>query len=172
VLASYVNSAQTEVRGIDVDARHTVRLPAAGVSVLLDGKWTFIDKWERTERDGSSRDFAGTHGNCDVSNCVGTPDHRVNLRAAWDRGDWRVSLNANYRGAIDNVLFKDDPEGCASHYRRRPRCAARLRTGLVHDLRPGGALEAAPGLGSVRLDREPVRQGRAARPADLWRAVV
>lgn len=116
VLASYVNSAQTKVRGIDVDARHTVRLPGGWGNILLDGKWTFIDKWLRTERDGSSRDFAGTHGNCDVSNCVGTPDHRINLRAAWDYNDWRVALNANYRGPIDNVLFKGDPAGCASHF--------------------------------------------------------
>jgi iron complex outermembrane receptor protein len=116
VLANYVNSAQTEVRGVDVDARHTVRLPGDWGNILLDGKWTYIDKWLRTELDGSSRDFAGTHGNCDVSNCVGTPDHRVNLRAAWDRGDWRVSLNANFRGTIENTQFKNDPRGCASHF--------------------------------------------------------
>ena len=116
VLASYVNSAQTEVRGIDLDARHTLRLPNGWGNLALDGKLTYLDEWVRTERDGSSRDFAGTHGNCDVTNCVGTPDYRANLRASWDRGDWRVSLNANYRGPIDNVLFKDDPDGCASQY--------------------------------------------------------
>ena len=116
VLANYVNSASTEVQGIDIDARHTLRLPNAWGSLLLDAKWTFLDKWERTEQDGSSRDFAGTHGNCDVTNCIGTPDHRVNLRAAWDLTDLRIALNANYRGAIDNVLFKDDPAGCASHF--------------------------------------------------------
>jgi iron complex outermembrane receptor protein len=116
VLTNYVNSASTEVQGIDIDARHTLRLPDGWGNILLDGKWTYLDKWERTEQDGSSRDFAGTHGNCDVTNCIGTPDHRVNLRAAWDRGDWRVALNANYRGPIDNVLFKNDPAGCASHF--------------------------------------------------------
>jgi iron complex outermembrane receptor protein len=116
VLASFVNSARTMVRGVDVDARHSVRLPGDWGNILLDGKWTYLDEWLRTERDGSARDFAGTHGNCDVTNCVGTPDHRVNLRAAWDRGDWRVSLNANYRGPLDNVLFKDNPDGCASHF--------------------------------------------------------
>jgi iron complex outermembrane receptor protein len=114
VLANYVNSAQAKVRGIDVDARHTMRLPGGWGNLLLDGKWTYIDKWLRTERDGSSRDFAGTHGNCDVTNCIGTPDHRVNLRAAWDYGDWRVALNANYRAPIDNVRFKGAP--CASHF--------------------------------------------------------
>ncbi|WP_229508059.1 TonB-dependent receptor domain-containing protein [Massilia sp. Dwa41.01b] len=116
VLANYVNSASTKVRGIDLDARHTLRLPGDWGNLLLDGKWTFLDKWLRTEQDGSERDFAGTHGNCDVTNCIGTPDHRINLRAAWDRGDWRVALNANYRGPIDNVLFKGDPDGCASHF--------------------------------------------------------
>jgi iron complex outermembrane receptor protein len=116
VLANYVNSASTKVRGIDLDARHTVRLPGDWGNVLLDGKWTYLDQWLRTEQNGSERDFAGTHGNCDVTNCIGTPDHRVNLRAAWDRADWRVSLNANYRGPIDNVKFKDDPAGCASHF--------------------------------------------------------
>ncbi|WP_267873664.1 TonB-dependent receptor domain-containing protein [Massilia sp. Se16.2.3] len=116
MLANYVNSASTKVRGIDLDARHTLRLPGDWGNLLLDGKWTFLDKWLRTEQDGSERDFAGTHGNCDVTNCIGTPDHRINLRAAWDRGDWRVALNANYRGPIDNVLFKGDPDGCASHF--------------------------------------------------------
>jgi len=116
VLANYVNSAQTKVRGIDVDARHTLRLPDGWGNLLLDGKLTYLDEWVRTEQDSSSRDFAGTHGNCDVTNCVGTPDYRANLRATWDRADWRVSLNANYRGPIDNVLFKGDPDGCASHY--------------------------------------------------------
>ncbi|MFC4931776.1 TonB-dependent receptor [Massilia sp. GCM10023247] len=116
VLANYVNSAQSKVRGIDLDARHTLRLPDGWGNILLDGKLTYIDEWLRTEQDGSERDFAGTHGNCDVTNCVGTPDYRANLRAAWDRGDWRVSLNANYRGPIDNVLFRNDPAGCASHF--------------------------------------------------------
>lgn len=114
VLANYVNSAQSEVRGIDLDARYTHRLPNGWGNLLLDGKWTYIDKWKRTERDGSSRDFAGTHGNCDVTNCIGTPDHRVNLRAAWDWTDWRVALNANYRAPIENVRFKGAP--CASHF--------------------------------------------------------
>jgi iron complex outermembrane receptor protein len=116
VLANYVNSASTKVRGIDLDARYTLRLPNGWGNLLLDGKYTYIDEWLRTEQDGSERDFAGTHGNCDVTNCIGTPDHRVNLRAAWDYRDWRVALNANYRGPLDNVLFKNDPNGCASSF--------------------------------------------------------
>jgi len=116
VLARYVNSAETEVRGIDLDARQGFVLPSGWGNLTFDAKYTYLDKWERTEQDGTRRDYAGTHGNCDVSNCMGTPDHKVNLRATWDRDNWRLSANLNYRGPIDNTFFKDDPEGCASHF--------------------------------------------------------
>jgi len=116
VLASYVNSAQTEVRGLDLDARHSLPLPNGLGNLVFDAKWTHLFKWLRIERDGSSRDFAGTHGNCDVTNCIGTPDNRVNLRASWERSNFRLSANLNYRGKIDNTLFKNNPEGCAIHF--------------------------------------------------------
>ena len=116
VLASYVNSASTKVRGIDLDARQGFGLPGGWGNLTFDIKYTFLDKWEREEQDGTLRDFAGTHGNCDVTNCVGTPDHKANLRATWEREGWRVSANLNYRGRIDNTLFKDDPDGCAIHF--------------------------------------------------------
>jgi len=115
VLTRYVNSAQTKVRGIDVDARYGYRLPDNWGLATFDIKYTHLFEWTRTEQDGSSRDFAGTHGNCDVTNCTGTPDNRANLRFGWERNDWRVSANVNYRGKIDNTLFKNDPSGCASH---------------------------------------------------------
>lgn len=116
VLAEYVNSAETEVRGIDLDARQGFGLPNNWGTLTFDVKYTFLDKWERTEQDGTTRDYAGTHGNCDVSNCMGTPDHKANLRATWERANWRLSANVNYRGKIDNTFFKDDPEGCASQF--------------------------------------------------------
>ncbi|MFC0251094.1 TonB-dependent receptor [Massilia consociata] len=116
VLARYVNSASTKVRGIDLDARQSFPLPGGYGNLVFDAKYTFLDKWERTEQDGSTRDYAGTHGNCDVTNCVGTPDHKANLRATWERSNWRVSANVNYRGRIDNTLFKNDPAGCATHF--------------------------------------------------------
>ncbi|MEW7850156.1 TonB-dependent receptor [Massilia aurea] len=116
VLASYVNSASTKVRGVDLDARQGVVLPGGWGNLTFDAKYTFLDKWEREEQDGTTRDYAGTHGNCDVTNCVGTPDHKANLRATWERNAWRLSANLNYRGRIDNTLFKDDPDGCATHF--------------------------------------------------------
>jgi iron complex outermembrane receptor protein len=113
VLASYVNSAETKVRGLDFEGRQSYVIPDGWGTTTLNIKWTHLYKWLRTETDGTQRDFAGTHGNCDVTNCVGTPRNRVNFSLSWDRQDWRVSLNANYRGPIKNILFQGDPDGCA-----------------------------------------------------------
>jgi iron complex outermembrane receptor protein len=115
ILANYVNSNQTQVRGLDLDARQRFNLNNYG-KLTIGANWTHLFKWERTEQDGSVYDYAGTHGNCDVSNCMGTPDDRVNLSATWERETVRVTAVANYRGAIANTLFKNDPAGCASTY--------------------------------------------------------
>jgi iron complex outermembrane receptor protein len=113
VLTRYVNSAQSKVRGLDVDARYNHRLPDAWGNATFDVKYTHIFEWLRTERDGTSREFAGTHGNCDVTNCTGTPADRVNMRFGWDRNNLRVSANVNYRGVLENRFFRGDPSGCA-----------------------------------------------------------
>ncbi|MCC6069878.1 TonB-dependent receptor [Massilia sp. GCM10020059] len=115
VLASYVNSAQSEVRGVDVEFRQGFSVGRVS-GFVLDTKWTHLFRWLRTEQDGTSRDFAGTHGNCDVTNCIGTPDDRVNFRLSWERDVWKVSANLNFRGNLKNTFFENDPEGCASHF--------------------------------------------------------
>lgn len=113
VLTRYVNSAQSKVRGLDVDARYNHRLPETWGNATFDVKYTHIFEWLRTEQDGTSREFAGTHGNCDVTNCTGTPADRVNMRFGWDRSNLRVSANVNYRGVLENRFFRGDPSGCA-----------------------------------------------------------
>jgi iron complex outermembrane receptor protein len=109
VQTRYVNSAQTKVRGLDIDARYGYKLPEDYGTASVDVKYTHMFEWLRTERDGTKSEFAGTHGNCDVTNCTGTPDNKMNLRFGWERKDWRVSLNANYRGKIENTYFRGDP---------------------------------------------------------------
>jgi iron complex outermembrane receptor protein len=116
VLTRYVNSAQSKVRGIDVDGRYAYRLPQGYGNLSFDVKYTHIYEWTRREQDGSERDFAGTHGNCDITNCTGTPNNRANVRFGWDRDDWRASLNVNFRGKLENTFFKGDPSGCASTF--------------------------------------------------------
>jgi iron complex outermembrane receptor protein len=115
VLSNYVNSATTKVQGVDLDGRTTFQMGDAG-SLTADVKWTHLFKWQRTEKDGTRREYAGTHGNCDVSNCMGTPDDRVNVSLTWDRGPLRLTGTVNYRDKLDNHLFENDPDGCATHF--------------------------------------------------------
>jgi len=116
VLGQYVNSSRTKVRGFDVDAKQGFDLGGGFGRLTLTAQWTHLFEFKRTEVDGSSRDFAGTHGNCDVSNCIGTPADRANFGAFVDTGTYRVGINALYRARIENKNFKDDPAGCASTF--------------------------------------------------------
>ena len=106
VLANYVNSTKTTVRGVDVDLRQTLGLGANG-KIDFDLKWTHMFKFERKELDGSVQNFAGTHGNCDATNCMGTPADRINLGTTWSMGGLRVSAVANYRAAISGKDSKE-----------------------------------------------------------------
>ena len=116
VLAKYVNSTRTTVRGVDLDARQGFELGDGWGKLTADAKWTHLFTFRREEQDGTARDFAGTHGNCDVTNCIGTPADRVNLGLSWDRGPLKIAANVNYRASLENKNFKDDPDGCASSY--------------------------------------------------------
>jgi iron complex outermembrane recepter protein len=115
VLENFINSASTKVRGLDLDARHIFKLGDGYGKLTLDAKWTHLFTWRRTEQDGTSFDFAGTHGNCDTSNCAGTPADRLNLGATWEQGPWRVGTAVNYRGSLKNINFKNE-EGCANAF--------------------------------------------------------
>lgn len=117
VLTNYINSNQSTIRGIDLDFKHRMDLTGGSGRVTLGATWTHLMKWERVEPDGTTLNFAGTHGNCDVTNCIGTPKDRLNFSAAWDVGRWRLAGVINYRGALDNVFAKEDgiPDGCAGH---------------------------------------------------------
>jgi len=116
VLVRYENSAETVVKGFDIDGRQRFRLPQDFGNLVFDIKWTHLYKWLRSDRDGTQRDFAGTHGNCDVTNCVGTPRNRSNFHATWERSNLRLTLSVNYRSKIKNILFQGDPDGCASTF--------------------------------------------------------
>jgi len=116
VLGQYVNSSRTKVRGFDVDAKQGFDLGGGFGKLTLTAQWTHLFTFKRTEVDGSSRDFAGTHGNCDVTNCIGTPADRANFGAFIDTSAYRIGINAIYRASIENKNFKDDPAGCASTF--------------------------------------------------------
>ena len=115
VLVNYVNSTQSTVRGVDLDVKQGFDLGAGLGKLTADAKWTHLFTLARTETDGTTRDYAGTHGNCDVSNCMGTPADRVNLGLTWEQGGLKVSTLLNYRASLDNRDYKSAPD-CATHF--------------------------------------------------------
>jgi iron complex outermembrane receptor protein len=114
VTTQYFNSTSTKVRGLDLDVRQKFDLNNAG-SLSLDLQWTHISSFERI--DGASTiQWAGTHGNCDVSNCIGTPKDRINFGVTWDYNKlFSISSIVNYRGKMDNV-FEEGDTTCAVHF--------------------------------------------------------
>ncbi len=113
VSVDYINSAQTTVRGFDFDIRQRVPLGDYG-KLVADLQWTRINSFKRDDGAGAVYEYAGTHGNCDVTNCIGTPKDRLNLGLTWDMDRFSVSAIANYIGSLDNVAFKGD--SCANHF--------------------------------------------------------
>jgi len=108
---AYRNSSFTEVEGIDVDVKQRLRLGAYG-KATLGLTWTHIHSFLRAESDTLQYEFAGTHGNCDTSNCMGTPKNKVNLTASWDINAWNFSAAANWRDSMKNIRYEGAP--CAS----------------------------------------------------------
>lgn len=117
VEVDYINSAQTKVRGLDLDIRQRVEMERFG-DLLLDLQWSHINSYERT--DAFTHQYAGTHGNCDVSNCIGTPEDRINFGATWDMDVWSVSAVVNYISSLDNITEEKDENGnpspCANSF--------------------------------------------------------
>jgi iron complex outermembrane receptor protein len=106
---NYINSTSTRVRGTDMDARFS--LNAGPGKLSFDLQWTRISSFVRDDGAGETQ-FAGTHGNCDTTNCIGTPKDRINFGATFDAGKWNVSTVVNFIGKFDNKLSAADTD-CA-----------------------------------------------------------
>jgi iron complex outermembrane receptor protein len=106
VSAPYVNSASTKVKGLDLDLKQRFSLGDAG-KLTATLVWTHIDSYKRTELDGTTFEFAGTHDNCDVTNCIGTVKDRFNFGLTWERASYQLSALVNYIGSIKNYASND-----------------------------------------------------------------
>jgi iron complex outermembrane recepter protein len=121
VLVGYENASSTTVEGFDFDVRQRFDLGNAG-KLSMDLQWTRISSFEREDVDGTRHEFAGTHGNCDVTNCIGTPKNRVNFGATWDIGAFSVSTVVNWRDSITNtaeevpLMNADGTDNCENHF--------------------------------------------------------
>ncbi|MEO8365289.1 MAG: TonB-dependent receptor [Pseudoxanthomonas sp.] len=113
VLVGYENASATTVEGLDFDIRQRFDMGKAG-KLSLDLQWTHLFSFEREDVDGSRHEFVGTHGNCDVTNCVGTPENKANFGATWDIGNFSVSSVVNWRDSIKNIA--EEGAACANRF--------------------------------------------------------
>jgi len=111
--APYRNSSFTEVKGVDLDVKQRFRMGDYG-RATVGLTWTHISSWERAESETVRYQYAGTHGNCDTSNCAGTPKNKISAVASWDREALNLTATANYRSEMQNVAFAGDL--CASKF--------------------------------------------------------
>ena len=111
ILAPYVNSSRTRVRGLDLDARQDVPLASYG-KLSFGVKWTHLFSYQVVDNEGNVSEYAGTHGNCNTTNCIGTPADRVNADLTYNFGNFTISTLVNFRAGIKNTEIKDDPNGC------------------------------------------------------------
>jgi iron complex outermembrane receptor protein len=111
--APYRNSSYTQVKGVDFDFSHRLTLGEYG-KLRGDLKVTHLISWLRAESATVQYQYAGTHGNCDTSNCAGTPKDKATLALSWDLGPWQVATTTGYRSAMEMRAFKGDI--CAFSY--------------------------------------------------------
>jgi iron complex outermembrane receptor protein len=115
---TYRNAAQTKTNGVDVELRQRMSLGEAG---RLTGQlnWTHVNKFQRTQADGTLVDYAGTQGPIVLSAGAGTPKDRGTLSLTWDRGPYAVTGALNYVGPlklIDHIgeVFPNNGDGTVS----------------------------------------------------------
>jgi len=117
ILSGFVvfqNSAQSMTRGLDIEAKSRFDL-GGGLGKLTAGlTWSHMFTQRVIDADGTTHDYAGTHGDCNITNCMGSPKDRISFNTTWDMTQWRVGANVNYRGTISNKFEQTDTT-CAQH---------------------------------------------------------
>ena len=107
VTGFYRNATATKTDGVDVELRHKMNLGEAG-KLTAQLNWTHTNKFQRTDADGLTLDYAGTHGPIVLSAGAGTPKDKATLSLTWDRGPWAVTAALNYVGPIKMIDHKGE----------------------------------------------------------------
>jgi iron complex outermembrane receptor protein len=104
----FKNAAQSLTQGLDIEIKNRWDLGGGNGKLAAGLTWTRLLTQRVIDEDGTVHDYAGTHGNCDITNCMGSPRDRVSFAATWDMGQWRLGANVNYRGEMANKLEAAD----------------------------------------------------------------
>ena len=107
VVGRYTNAARTKTDGVDVELRHRMSLGEAG-KLTTQLNWTHVNKFQRTDAQGNTFDYAGTHGPIVLSAGAGTPKDRATLSLTWDRGPYALTAAMNYVGPLTLIDHKGE----------------------------------------------------------------
>lgn len=107
VTGFYRNAASTKTDGIDLEFKHRLNLADIG-RFTTQFNWTHVNKFERTDADGNTLEYAGTQGPIVLSSGSGTPKDRGSLSFTWDRGPWSATGVLNYVGGLKLIDHKGE----------------------------------------------------------------
>ena len=107
VTGFYRNAASTKTDGVDIELRHKMNLGEIG-KLTAQLNWTHTNKFSRTDSDGNTLEYAGTHGPLSLSAGGGTPKDKATFSLTLDRGPWTVTGALNYVGPIKMIDHKGE----------------------------------------------------------------
>jgi iron complex outermembrane receptor protein len=107
VTGFYRNASQTKTDGVDIELRHKMNLGEIG-KLTAQLNWTHTNKFSRTDADGNTLEYAGTHGPLSLSAGGGTPKDKATFSLTLDRGPWTVTGAMNYVGPIKMIDHKGE----------------------------------------------------------------
>ena len=102
IVAPFQNSSRTQVRGADIEMRQALPLGTSFGKLSLGLRYTHLFSYEVIDNQGNVTEYANTHGNCNTTNCIGTPADRANADVTYTFGPVIVSTIVNFRGGIRN----------------------------------------------------------------------
>lgn len=108
VYVGYENSDESLTRGLDVEFKHRWDLGGGMGRMTGSMNWSHLFTQRVVAAGGVVHDYAGTHGNCDITNCIGSPKDKLSFAATWDMNQWRLGANVNYRGSMSNKFEQSD----------------------------------------------------------------
>ncbi|MET0320506.1 MAG: TonB-dependent receptor [Duganella sp.] len=107
VKAPYLNAGETKTSGVDVDLRGRLNIGEYG-RITSGLTVTYMKEFKRTNADGTVLEFAGTHGDINLSGNGGTPKTKARLTLGWDKGPFNITGNMNY---VSSISDKNDTAG-------------------------------------------------------------
>ncbi len=102
ISAPYINANKTTTSGFDIDLRQKLSLHEFG-TVTAALVFTHVISFERELADGSTFEYAGTHGPYALSSAGGTPQDRARLDLTWEKGPVTISGAVNYVSGMDLI---------------------------------------------------------------------